>query len=128
MEADSRTPISPAQWPIGSEDQHSADQPLFRLDGRTALVTGAATGLGASIAMMLAKQGATIAISDKLGVDLTQTRDAVQRYQKAITFEMDVRYRDQVEKSVALAETKLGKIDILVNNAGINRPASGAGD
>jgi NAD(P)-dependent dehydrogenase (short-subunit alcohol dehydrogenase family) len=77
---------------------------MFRLDGRAALVTGAATELGASIAILLAKQGATIAISDKPGVDLTQTRDAVQRYQEAIPFEMDVRYRDQVEKSVLLIE------------------------
>jgi hypothetical protein len=43
MEADSRTPSSPAQWSIDSEDQHSSNQPLFRLDGRTALVTGGAS-------------------------------------------------------------------------------------
>jgi NAD(P)-dependent dehydrogenase (short-subunit alcohol dehydrogenase family) len=107
------------------QDRHSSIRLMFRLDGRAALVTGAATGLGASIAILLAKQGATIAISDKPGVDLTQTRDAVQRYQEAIPFEMDVRYRDQIEKGVVFAETKLGKIDILVNNAGINRPATG---
>jgi 2-deoxy-D-gluconate 3-dehydrogenase len=126
MQVDPRTPISPAHRPNESEDQHSSNlRPLFRLDGKTALITGAATGLGASIAIMLAKQGATIALSDKPGADLTQTQDEVQRYQAAIPIEMDVRYRDQVEKSVVLAEIKLGKIDILVNNAGINRPAAG---
>jgi NAD(P)-dependent dehydrogenase (short-subunit alcohol dehydrogenase family) len=125
MQDDSCVPLSPAQRPNGAEDRHSSNRPLFRLDGKTALVTGAATGLGASIAIMLAKQGAALAISDKPGADLTQTQDAVQRYQTAIPFEIDVRYRDQVEKSVALAETKLGRIDILVNNAGINRPATG---
>jgi 2-deoxy-D-gluconate 3-dehydrogenase len=125
MQDDSCVPLSPAQRPNGAEDRHSSNRPLFRLDGKTALVTGAATGLGASIAIMLAKQGAALAISDKPGADLTQTQDAVQRYQTAIPFEIDVRYRDQVEKSVALAEIKLGKIDILVNNAGINRPAAG---
>jgi NAD(P)-dependent dehydrogenase (short-subunit alcohol dehydrogenase family) len=125
MQDDFCTPISPGQ-PKKSEDQHSSNlRPLFRLDGKTALVTGAATGLGAGIAIMLAKQGATIAISDKPGADLTQTQDEVQSYREAISFEMDVRYRDQVERSVMLAETKLGKIDILVNNAGINRPAAG---
>jgi 2-deoxy-D-gluconate 3-dehydrogenase len=126
MQADScAAPRSPAQLPNDSDDQHSSNRPLFLLEGKTAFVTGAATGLGASIAVMLAKQGATIALSDKPGADLTQTQEAVQRYQAAIPLEMDVRYRDQVEKSVALAEMKLRKIDILVNNAGINRPAAG---
>jgi 2-deoxy-D-gluconate 3-dehydrogenase len=126
MQADScAAPRSPAQRPSDSDDQHSSNRPLFLLEGKTAFVTGAATGLGASIAVMLAKQGATIALSDRPGADLTQTQEAVQRYQAAIPLEMDVRYRDQVEKSVALAEMKLGKIDILVNNAGINRPAAG---
>jgi NAD(P)-dependent dehydrogenase (short-subunit alcohol dehydrogenase family) len=125
MQDDFHTTISPRQSK-DSEDQHSSNlQPLFRLDGKTALITGAATGLGASIAIMLARQGATIALSDRPGTDLTETQDAVQRYQKAIPFEMDVRCSDQVEKSVTLAETKLGKLDILVNNAGINRPAAG---
>jgi NAD(P)-dependent dehydrogenase (short-subunit alcohol dehydrogenase family) len=125
MQDDFHTTSSPRQSK-DSEDQHSSNlRPLFRLDGKTALITGAATGLGASIAIMLARQGATIALSDKPGADLTETQDAVQRYQKAIPFEMDVRCSDQVEKGVTLAETKLGKLDILVNNAGINRPAAG---
>ena len=111
MQADRRAPLSTTHPSNDPQDRHSSIRLMFRLDGRAALVTGAATGLGASIAILLAKQGATIAISDKPGVDLTQTRDAVQRYQEAIPFEMDVRYRDEVRKGM--------------NNAGMNRPATG---
>jgi NAD(P)-dependent dehydrogenase (short-subunit alcohol dehydrogenase family) len=52
----------------------------FRLDGRVALVTGAATGLGAGIAVMLARQGADVAISDRPGVALNETAEQLQTY------------------------------------------------
>jgi hypothetical protein len=59
--------------------------------------------------MKAASTSMPVALSDKLGADLTQTQAEVQRYQTAILFEMDVRYRDQAEKSVALAETGLAR-------------------
>lgn len=97
----------------------------FRLDGKTALVTGAATGLGAAIAIMLAQQGAAVAISDKPGADLTHTREQVERHQKALAFAMDVRDSQQIEQGIAFTRSRLGAVDILVNNAGINRPSPG---
>jgi NAD(P)-dependent dehydrogenase (short-subunit alcohol dehydrogenase family) len=99
--------------------------PLFRLDGKIAFVTGAATGLGAHIATMLAQQGAAVAISDKPGADLTETQEQVERYQKALAFAMDVRDSRQIEQGIALTTERLGPVDILVNNAGINRPSPG---
>ena len=98
---------------------------LFRLDGKVAFVTGAATGLGASIAVMLARQGAAVAISDRPGVDLAETKARVERYQKSFAFAMDVRDSRQIEEGIPLAIAHFGHIDILINNAGINRPSPG---
>jgi 2-deoxy-D-gluconate 3-dehydrogenase len=99
---------------------------MFQLDGKMAMVTGAATGLGAAIAVALAQAGADVAVSDKPGVSLEETAGAVRAQgRRAVEFEMDVRDLAQVQAGVATAERELGRIDILVNNAGINRPAPG---
>ena len=101
--------------------------PLFNLSGKTALVTGAATGLGAAIAETLARQGADVAISDKGGECLEATREAVESHgRRCIGLEIDVRDLDQITSGVAaVAEAFDNQIDILVSNAGINRPAAG---
>src|SRR4051794_39463452 len=98
----------------------------FRLDGRVALLTGAATGLGAGIAVMLARQGADLAISDRPGVALNETAERLRAYgHRVFSFAMDVRDGAQLTAGAAAARSELGVIDILVNNAGINRPAPG---
>jgi 2-deoxy-D-gluconate 3-dehydrogenase len=56
------------------------ERSMFRLDGKVALITGAATGLGAGISVALARQGADIAISDKPGVCLQETLEAAKPY------------------------------------------------
>jgi len=87
------------------------------------LVTGAATGLGAAIAVALAEAGADVAISDRPGVDLGATRDLVAAHgRRVLALDIDVRDQAQIAAGVAAAERGLGPIDILVNNAGINRP------
>jgi len=99
------------------------DRPLFRLDGKVAMVTGAATGLGAGIAVMLARQGADVAVSGRSAAALTETAAAAKRFGgRVLSVEMDVRDRHQRERGVAAALDALGRVDILVNNAGINRP------
>jgi NAD(P)-dependent dehydrogenase (short-subunit alcohol dehydrogenase family) len=99
---------------------------VFELTGRTAFVTGAATGLGQAIAVALVKAGATIALSDKPGVDLGETTSLCSRYDQKITaIDMDVRNIDQIRTGIQTIESRLGGVDILVNNAGINRPAAG---
>lgn len=98
----------------------------FRLDGRVALVTGAATGIGAGIAAMLARQGAAVAISDKPGVDLVETAQRCRACGGPVfSFAMDVREPEQLSTGIAAVSSELGKVDVLVNNAGINRPSSG---
>ncbi len=95
---------------------------FFRLDGRTALITGAATGLGQAIAVALAKAGADIVITDRPGVSLDDTRAKVAGYGHEITdYAMDVRDLARIREVFE----KCGRTDIVVNNAGINRPSPG---
>jgi 2-deoxy-D-gluconate 3-dehydrogenase len=99
---------------------------MFRLDGKVALITGAATGLGAGISIALARQGADVAISDKPGESLAATAEKARLHgHRVFEFGMDVRHMDQLERGVAAVRDALGPVDILVSSAGINRPASG---
>ena len=102
------------------------DQPVFRLEGKTALITGAATGLGAAIAVALARSGAAVALADKPGEALEQTAaEAAAFGHRVYKRPIDVRDLQQIKAGVAEVAAKFGPIDILVNNAGINRPAKG---
>ena len=99
---------------------------MFRLDGKTALVTGAATGLGQAIAVALAANGADVAISDRVPERLAETESQMQAFGHRVSrITLDVRHLAQIREVVAGVEAQFGKIDILVNNAGINRPAAG---
>ena len=99
---------------------------MFRLDGKVALITGAATGLGAGIAIAFAESGADIAISDKAGVSLIQTfRKAQKHGHRVLDFAMDVRDMNQLNEGIQIVRQEFGQVDILVNNAGINQPAAG---
>jgi NAD(P)-dependent dehydrogenase (short-subunit alcohol dehydrogenase family) len=96
---------------------------MFTLNGRTALVTGAATGLGQAIAQALAASGARVAISDKPGVSLDETTAlCAAQGCPPLALAMDVRDLEQIRHGVATVEEAFGRVDILVNNAGINRP------
>ena len=103
------------------------ERAMFRLDGKVALVTGAATGLGAAIAVALARQGADIALVGRPGgTPLVDTVDRVRVYDHRVAaFEMDMRDPNQVEAGAQAVLEAFGRVDILVNNAGINRPAPG---
>lgn len=87
--------------------------------GRTALVTGAATGIGRSIALALADNGARIAVNDVNSGERT-CEEIRERGGKATFFQADVSDVEAVNAMVAAVEHDLGPIDILVNNAGVN--------
>lgn len=99
---------------------------LFDLSGKTAMVTGAATGIGQAVAIALARQGAKVAVSDLPGHSLDDTCARVaEAGGTAYPLALDV--RDAAQRAAGVAEVRqaLGDIDILVNNAGINRPSDG---
>jgi len=99
---------------------------MFDLTGKTALVTGAATGIGQGIAVALAKQGARVSVSDFPERSLDETLGKIENAGGiALPLGLDVRDAKQREDGVTFVEKEFGKIDILVNNAGINHPSDG---
>jgi 3-oxoacyl-[acyl-carrier protein] reductase len=93
-----------------------------QLDGKVALVTGGAQGIGKAIAIELAKSGADLAIVD---VNLESAEATVKELQamgvKSIALKVDVRNFAETEAMVKEVAEKLGGLDILVNNAGITK-------
>jgi len=92
---------------------------MFDLSGKTALVTGATGGIGAAIARLLHKQGASVAISGTR----TDVLDALKAElgHRVHVFSSNLGRPQEVEKLVPAAEAAMGSLDILVNNAGITR-------
>lgn len=94
--------------------------PRFDLQGKTALVTGAARGLGRAISLALAHAGADVALGLRdvnTGEDLAQEIQKLGR--KAWLLQMDMSKLNQISIAIDEAAAHFGKLDILVNNAGI---------
>jgi NAD(P)-dependent dehydrogenase (short-subunit alcohol dehydrogenase family) len=84
------------------------------LDGKVAVVTGAAQGIGNAIANGLAAEGARIVVAD-----LTRAEEAAQEFDGGIGLTVDVADEAQVERMAQEVVERCGTIDILVNNAGL---------
>lgn len=97
----------------------------IRLDGKVALITAGANGIGAGIALNLARFGARVAIAD---IDRASGEQLVQNIEKeggqALFLETDVNHTEQITAAVARTAEHFGRLDILVNNAGGVRNSS----
>jgi 3-oxoacyl-[acyl-carrier protein] reductase len=94
----------------------------MRLQGKKALITGAAQGIGKSIALAMAKEGADIGIAD---VNLESAEKTAQEIMtsgvKSIAVRLDVSKQEEVARAFEIVMKEFGVVDILVNNAGITR-------
>jgi NAD(P)-dependent dehydrogenase (short-subunit alcohol dehydrogenase family) len=84
------------------------------LEGKVAVVTGAAQGIGNAIAKGLAAEGARIVVAD-----LSRAEEAAQEFEEGIGLTVDVADEAQVERMAQEVVERCGRIDILVNNAGL---------
>lgn len=88
---------------------------MTRLAGKTALVTGAARGIGRTLSEAYIREGARVAIAD---LDIERARATAEEI-GAVAVEMDVSDQASIEAGVDAAVSALGQIDILINNAAI---------
>jgi NAD(P)-dependent dehydrogenase (short-subunit alcohol dehydrogenase family) len=95
---------------------------MKRLEGKVALITGGARGIGRAICEAYADAGANVAVADLLEDDAKATAEALGGQGMAVT--MNVTDLDSITRGVAAVEAEWGGIDILVNNAGIFNMAS----
>lgn len=93
----------------------------FRLDGKVAIVTGGAMGLGQAMATALAQAGADIVIADIQEDVAKATATTIRETEgvQATSLKVDVTNPDDVQKMVDDVVDEFGKIDILINNAGM---------
>ncbi len=107
-------------------DMHKqASFPSMRVDGKTAIVTGAGSGLGRSIALALAEAGADLVVTELPGqIDRAKSVAAAieSRGRKVLPIRMDVTSVKSILRMVETTLRKFSRIDILINNAGINIP------
>ncbi|EFL90806.1 L-iditol 2-dehydrogenase [Ahrensia sp. R2A130] len=90
---------------------------MARLGGKSALITGAARGIGRGFAQAYIREGATVAVAD---IDLTAAQaTASELGDAAYAVHLDVSDQDSIDAAISAVVTKAGKLDILVNNAAL---------
>jgi NAD(P)-dependent dehydrogenase (short-subunit alcohol dehydrogenase family) len=89
------------------------------LQGKVAVVTGGARGIGAGIARVLARQGARVAVLDLDGLEAEKTAAALPTQGMAVA--CDVAVESEAAKAIQLVVERLGGLDALINNAGAGR-------
>jgi NAD(P)-dependent dehydrogenase (short-subunit alcohol dehydrogenase family) len=104
---------------IPNQEPTMTQLPSFDLTGKTALVTGAARGLGRAISLALAAAGADVAVGlrDKSS-DSGLTTEIEKLGRRALPLQMDCLKLDQITQAISAAHAHFGRLDILVNNVG----------
>ncbi len=93
----------------------------MKLEGKVAIVTGGATGIGLGIARVLARRGARLVLAQK-GVELARQAARTIPETEALCVETDIALRATVDAMVGAALYRFGRIDFLVNNAAVTGP------
>ena len=93
----------------------------MRLDGKVAVVTGGAQGLGRACAERFLADGAKVVIGDRDGARVLATARSIGHDDRLLAIEADVTRRADVDRLVAAAVERFGRLDIMLNNAGIAR-------
>jgi len=98
----------------------------MRLANKVALITGGGRGIGKTVALAYARQGAALALCARTGAELDQTCQEIRSLNaECVTWTCDVSLEEPVKELVANVTRKFGRIDVLVNNAGVmTRPVS----
>jgi len=92
----------------------------MRLNGKTAIVTGARRGIGRAIALALAREGANVVVGDTSQEDCQKVVDEIEGLgRRGLALKCDVSSSHDVEDMVRKTVARFGRVDILVNNAGI---------
>ena len=91
----------------------------MRLEGKVALISGGARGMGAEEAVLFAREGAKVVIGDLLGAEGEAVASSIPDG-AGVFVRLDVTSEDDWRAAVGLAEERYGRLDILVNNAGVS--------
>lgn len=115
---------APNIFPVCAGTAHKMGRTMNGLQGRVALVTGASRGIGAGIALALAKAGANVAVNFRERSEAANQvcRQIAEANQRAVAIQADVSLISDVTRLVKEVQSTLGAIDILVNNAAIAHP------
>src|SRR5262245_5772039 len=93
------------------------------LAGKTAIVTGASSGIGRAIAETLGEAGATTYLAGRTTSAMDESKVRIERAAgRAVVVSMDVREPKHVQDLVARAVRETGRLDVMVNNAGLSYP------
>lgn len=95
----------------------------MRLQGKVAIVTGSASGIGRGIALAMAKEGAHVAIVDVNKEKGKATFAEINQFAEGLLFIKDISIKENIEEIVTEVVKKFGKLDILVNNAHVSKQA-----
>lgn len=94
----------------------------MKLEGKAALVAGGGRGIGRTICLALAREGAGVAVADILKENAEAVRAEIQGMgQKALALQVDLTKKAEVDRAVEEVIARFGKLDILVNSAGWDR-------
>ncbi|MBE0578768.1 SDR family NAD(P)-dependent oxidoreductase [Devosia sp.] len=92
----------------------------MKLDGKTAVITGAGRGIGRAIALELAREGANIVLAAPEFGEIEAVSAEIRALGRdALPVETDIQYKAQVERMATAALERFGAVDILVNNGGV---------